>query len=96
MDMDQMKTVGEWRRRVSPVLQSKVEELHLLGYEQATKEEIWNCLIKKVWNGEPEKRLHEIVQDIFRLSSHTYTGYLTAEAYESDDLLASIEALEGS
>lgn len=93
--MEQMKPTSSWKEEVTLVLQSKVEEFHLLGYRKATNQEVWDCLVKKVWKGEPEKRLHQVVQDILHLSSHTYASYLTTEAYQNDDLLASIEALKG-
>ncbi|TGB04199.1 post-transcriptional regulator [Halobacillus salinus] len=91
--MYEAKTVHQWKGQIDPVLTSKLEELRLLGYDNATKEEVWKCLVKKVWKGEPEKRLYEIVQDVFHLSSHTYVSYLTADAYQDEDLLASIEAV---
>lgn len=91
--MYETKTVHQWKKQIDPVVTSKMEELHLLGYHRATKEDVWNCLVKKVWKEEPKKRLHEIVQDVFHLSSHTYVGFLTADAYQNEDLLASIEAV---
>lgn len=91
--MEEVKTVTQWRDEVAPVLISKVDELQLMGYERATKEEVWQCLEKKVWKGNPEKRLYEIVQDILHLSSHTYVSFLTVEAYQDEDLIASIEAI---
>ena len=94
--MYETKTVHKWKKQIGPVLKSKVDELHLMGYERATEDELWNCLVKKVWKGEPEKRLYEIVQDVFHLSSHTYVSYLTSEAYQNEDLLASIEAVSQS
>lgn len=94
--MEQVKTVAKWKKEVSIPMNSKVEEFHLLGYGRATEDDIWNCLVRKVWKGNPEKRVHQVVQDILHLSSHTYTSYLTTEAYQHDDLLASIEALQGS
>ncbi|GIO21811.1 post-transcriptional regulator [Oceanobacillus sp. J11TS1] len=88
--------VEEWKKMIYPALKSKQEELGMLGYEQATPEDVWKCLCVKVWNGEPEKRLHEIVQDIFHLKSSVFLSYLTIQSYENDDLAASIEALIGS
>ncbi|CDQ18110.1 Post-transcriptional regulator [Halobacillus karajensis] len=93
--MDHIKSVTSWRKELGVVLQSKAEEFHLLGYDRATADEVWDCLLKKVWNGTPDKKLHQIVQDILHLQSHTYTSYLTSEAYQNDDLLDSIEALKG-
>ncbi|MGP4061596.1 post-transcriptional regulator [Halobacillus sp. H74] len=94
--MEQYKNVSGWRKEVALVLRSKVEEFHLLGYKRATERELWDCLVKKVWKDDTEKRLYQVVQDIFHLSTHTYTSYLTTEAYQNDDLLASLEALNNS
>ncbi|WP_152654734.1 post-transcriptional regulator [Oceanobacillus sp. CFH 90083] len=88
--------VDAWKEMVYPALKSKQEELEMLGYEQATPEDVWRCLSVKVWNRKSEKRLHEIVQDIFHLKSSVYLSYLTIQSYENDDLAASIEALIGN
>ena len=85
--------VSQWKEMMTPVLESKVDEFKLLGYSKATTEDVWRCLCQKVWKGNPEKRLHEVVEDIFHLNSGTYMSYLTVEAYQDDDLLASIAAL---
>ncbi|WP_138415589.1 post-transcriptional regulator [Aquibacillus sediminis] len=87
------KPVSEWKNEMTPILESKVDEFKLLGYSRATSDDIWNCLVKKVWHGDPNKRLFEIVEDIFHLSSNIYMSYLTVQAYQDDDLLASIAAL---
>ncbi|MFD1065365.1 post-transcriptional regulator [Oceanobacillus locisalsi] len=88
--------VDAWKDMIYPALISKKEELEMLGYEQATPEDVWKCLSVKVWKGEPEKRLHEMVQDIFHLKSSVYLSYLTIQSYENDDLAASVEALLGN
>ncbi|MEN2765878.1 post-transcriptional regulator [Ornithinibacillus xuwenensis] len=93
--MESVKTVNEWKLLLMPVLESKAEEFQLMGYTRATDEDIWKCLVKKVWKGNPEKRLHEVVQDVFHLSSNIYMSYLTVDAYQDDDLMASIAALTG-
>lgn len=73
---------------------SKVDELHMLGYEKATEEEVWDCLMKKVWKKDCEKRLYEVVQDILHLNPGTYMNYMTAQVYQEQDLLAQINALK--
>lgn len=93
--MDVIKRVEQWKPLMKPVLDSKTSEFKLMEYSNATNEDIWNCLVQKVWKGNPERRLHEIVQDIFHLASHMYMGYLTAGAYQENDLMASIAALSG-
>jgi hypothetical protein len=91
--MKEYQTVNEWREQLEPVLQSKAEEFHLMGYNQATSDDIWNCLMKKVWTGNPKKRLYEVVADIFQLKTNVYLSYLTANAQADDDLMASISAV---
>ncbi|WP_080874256.1 post-transcriptional regulator [Oceanobacillus timonensis] len=88
--------VDAWKEMIYPALKSKQEELEMLGYEQATPEEVWKCLSVKIWKGNPEKKLHEMVQDIFHLKSSVYLSYLTIQSYENDDLAASVEALLGN
>lgn len=90
------KPVNEWKGMLTSVINSKVEEFRLMGYSRTTSEDVWQCLTDKVWKGNPEKRLHEVVQDIFHLRSTTYMSFLTVQTYKDDNLLASIAALTES
>ncbi|GAA0442604.1 hypothetical protein GCM10008983_19610 [Lentibacillus halophilus] len=94
--MGTIKTVHEWKTDVMPALESKANELRLLGYHHVTSGDVWECLNEKVWKNNPTKRLYEIVQDIFQLSSNTYMSYLTINAHQDDNLMASIAALTES
>lgn len=90
----QKRRTTVWKKEISEILASKVDEFHLLGYDKATKESIWGCLVKQVWKGDPELFLFEVVADVFQLNPTTYMNYLTLNTYkESDDLMASIQAL---
>lgn len=91
--MKEMDNVKNWKQMVTPFLNSKAEELHLMGYNQATKEDVWDCLVEKVWKGHPDKRIYEVVADIMHLNSSIYLSYLTVKSYENDDLKTSIAAL---
>lgn len=92
--MEEIKPVNEWKHESIPVLKSKTDEFSEMGYTRATNDEIWNCLVAKVWKGNPSKRLYEVVQDIFHLSSDVYISYLTVNAYRDDtELMESIAAL---
>lgn len=91
--MEVIKNVKEWKPDVLLALESKVNEFKLMGYAQASNENIWKCLEVKVWKGNPPKRLFEVIQDIFHLSSNIYMSYLTVNAYQDNDLMASINAL---
>lgn len=87
------KAVNKWKTIVQPALNSKVEEFLQTGYPKATHESVWKCLEASVWKDKPDKRLHEIVQDIMHLSSNQYMSYLTIDSYKDTDLMASIAAL---
>lgn len=89
------KTVQEWKQHVLPALETKISEFKLVGYEDVTEEMIWRCLEETVWKGNPKKRLHEIVKDIFHLQPNTYMNFITMEAMQKDDddLTASIQAV---
>ncbi|MFD2759527.1 post-transcriptional regulator [Lentibacillus juripiscarius] len=91
--METLRTVHEWKQKVLPALESKASEFRLMGYDKTTREDVWSCLNEKVWKGDPSKRLFEIVQDIFQLSSNVYMSYLTINAHQDDNLMASIAAL---
>lgn len=94
----EVKQVTEWKETIDFLLESKQSEFHQLGYKQATKAEIWNCLFDKIWKGDIEKRLHEIVQDILHLKAGTYMSYMTVSSLQTneDDIHASIKAVMGS
>ncbi|MBM7554648.1 post-transcriptional regulator [Thalassobacillus pellis] len=92
--METRKPVSFWKKQVSPVIQSKVEEFQHMGYSKAESEDVWQCMKKKVWKGDPAKNLHEVVQDILHLNTSIYISYLTVQAHQEDDLMASIAALQ--
>lgn len=89
------KTIQEWRQIVDPALKSKQGEFKLIGYSEVSIEEIWRCLEEKVWKGNPKKKLHEVVEDIFHLPPATYMSFMTVNALKSDedDLMSNIQAL---
>ncbi len=95
--LDKRKSVTEWREELEAVLEIKKNEFQMLGYDKTTTEDIWNCLMKTVWNdSEPQKRLYEVVAEILQLQITTYMTYLTMGIYQDDDdLMASISALRG-
>lgn len=90
-----MKSADAWRPDIEEVLESKLEEFRLLGYPKATKTALWECLCAKVWKGNSELLLHQIVADIFFLKPGTYMNYMARNAYQNDDLFASIQAIAG-
>lgn len=91
--METVKHVREWKSELEMPLECKKSEFRMMGYQQASTDDIWKCLEEKVWKGNPQKRLYEVVQDIFHLASNIYMSYLTVNAYQDEDLMASIAAV---
>jgi hypothetical protein len=83
-----------WKTRVFPILKSKVEELHLLGYDRATEDEVWKCILKKRRKKKEETQLHELINDILSLPPSAYMNWLTAESLKVDDYMSTFKDLE--
>lgn len=90
------KEVTAWKEELNDILVSKAEEFQLLDYSKANTDDLWNCLQEKVWKGNPEKALHEMVQDIYHLSPNVYMTYLTQQSLMAEDLKESLAALLGN
>ncbi|KAB7667303.1 post-transcriptional regulator [Bacillus sp. B1-b2] len=78
-----------FRCQVKPVLASKLEEFHLLGYDTISETELWEYLTKKKWKKPSEDiRIAEIVQDILHVKVAEYMNFATIEAYKSVDFFS--------
>ena len=62
-------------RVVEDLCYSKAEEFSLLGYENVTGKEVWDCVSDKYKKGMPQ--LHQIVNDILSLKATQYMNWLT-------------------
>lgn len=90
------RPIEEWKDEVQLVLESKRKEFELLGYQEISRDDIWRCLIEKVWKDKTKLRLHEVVQGIFHLKINTYMDYLAISSLNrtsKDELMASINAV---
>lgn len=70
------------RAQVDVILESKVEEFHLLGYDAVTRDDIWECVTttyKQKW-----PHIHQIVNDIFSLKPTTLMNWLTMNAFRGE------------
>jgi hypothetical protein len=86
--MGEVKTLIEWKYDLKPVLRSKIEEFHLMGYESVTEEELWKFITVKLKKKQQEWMLHQIVQAIFKLKANDFMNWLTIEAFQSDGLFS--------
>ncbi|WP_342046360.1 post-transcriptional regulator [Bacillus sp. OTU530] len=85
--------IDAYRQELNVVLQSKMEEFHMLGYDRVTEQEIWTCLKSKKWKQLPEEiKIHQLVNDVLTLSTSDYMTYLTMQAYKAP--LSSFEEYE--
>lgn len=76
--------VDVYREQLDIVLESKVDEFKMLGYDRVTEQEIWDCLKAKKWKRVNEEfKIHQLVNDVLTLSASMYMTYLTMEAYKS-------------
>lgn len=83
--MTNLEQVQAWKEHVYPVLVSKAEEFQLLGYDAVTPENIWDCTIAKLKRKKKEYPLHQLVNEIFKLSANEYMSWLTVQAVTSTD-----------
>jgi hypothetical protein len=96
MKKEQQESLNRNRGTLEIVLSSKLEELHMLGYENITKEVIWDCLIERVWrNTEEERSIHMLVNDVLSLSASDCMNYLSFHMYkDSPDFFKQFEENE--
>jgi hypothetical protein len=75
-----------YRTKVHLVLESKLAEFHLLGYDSVTENELWRYLVKKKWKKvKDEMRLFEIVQEIYSVKVSDYINFATIDAYKTTE-----------
>lgn len=85
----------QFRSQIKPVLNSKTEEFHLLGYETIREDDLWEFLIKKKWKKPSETiRIAELVQDILNVKIADYMNYATIEAYKTADFFSALSEEE--
>ncbi|MED3978495.1 post-transcriptional regulator [Priestia megaterium] len=69
---------------IQPALSSKMEEFHMLGYEEVTENDLLSYLEMKKWKKERELSLHQVVNDILSVKITQVMSYVTIESYKSD------------
>ncbi|WP_442595173.1 post-transcriptional regulator [Neobacillus sp. D3-1R] len=84
--MNSAHLYDHFRNQVQPALQSKLEELYLLGYGKVSETQLWGFLTKKKWKKPKEEiRLYEVVQEILSLEPGEFMNYQTVEALKSSE-----------
>lgn len=83
-----------WREDLQIVLESKVDELQMFGYEQATVDDVWECAIYKLRKKKGFVRLHEFVNTIFSIKPTEFMNYLTIDNYNTSEWLSNEDLLD--
>ncbi|WJH32569.1 post-transcriptional regulator [Paenibacillus sp. CC-CFT747] len=79
MEEDRVEPISE--KAIEALCLSKAEEFVMLGYEQVTAHDIWNC-IRARYEKTGEPPLHRLVNDILSLKITSYMNWLTMQAYK--------------
>lgn len=79
-----------------PAIQSKRNELILYGYPTVTNPEIWDYCVKKKWRKKniATMRIHEIVNDVLRLTSAEFMTYTQIEEQRGSDWFSELNSDE--
>lgn len=76
-DMDE----DELNRMIEEICKSKAQEFRMLGYEQVTGQEVWECVSDKYKkHGVPP--LHRIVNDILSLKVTSFMNWMMMSIYK--------------
>ncbi|MFC5469471.1 post-transcriptional regulator [Cohnella suwonensis] len=74
---------AELNETIEQLCRSKAEEFHLIGYDQVSGADVWECVSDKYHKmGMPP--LHEIVNDILSLKVTQFMNYITLNMYRGD------------
>ncbi|MCG7318159.1 post-transcriptional regulator [Brevibacillus laterosporus] len=65
---------------------SKAEEFLILGYDNITPEEVWDCVIS-AYKGEERPTLHRLVNDILSLKISKYMNYVMINMYKNNGVI---------
>lgn len=73
-----------FRPQLLVVIESKLDEFKLLGYDTVTEDELWECLEKTLWRKkEEDPMLFQLVEDILSLTINDYMNYIRIESFKS-------------
>lgn len=72
----EFQSLKDLYNRLCPAFSSKVDELKKCGYQNISKEEIWDYLTKEKWMKSEGLSLHQMVSDIFNASNEEIYQYI--------------------
>ncbi|MEH6936927.1 post-transcriptional regulator [Bacillus sp. JJ664] len=76
--------VSEYKPKLQVVIESKLDEFKMLGYDTVSEDELWQCLENTLWRkNEDEPKLFQLVEDILSLTVNDYMNYIRIESFKS-------------
>jgi hypothetical protein len=80
---DDVLSEAEKNRMIEQLCMDKAEEFRMIGYEQVTGQDIWECVSDRYYkSGTPA--LHAVVNDIMSLKVNQYMNFITLSLYRGE------------
>ncbi|WP_309244802.1 post-transcriptional regulator [Cohnella silvisoli] len=76
-------TEFEMNETIEQLCLSKAEEFHLIGYEQVTGADVWECVSDK-YHKKGTPPLYEMVNDILSLKVTQFMNFITLSMYRGE------------
>lgn len=73
----------EINETIEQLCRSKAEEFHLIGYDQVTGADVWECVSDK-YHKKGTPQLHEVVNDILSLKVTQFMNFITLSMYRGE------------
>ncbi|HET7628346.1 MAG TPA: post-transcriptional regulator [Bacillales bacterium] len=85
--MPESGAYDHWKEKLDPIINLKVDEFVLLGYDEPDRDEIWKCAVERVHrkHGKEPVRLHVFVNEFMGLSVNDYMNRLRKESFFGPD-----------
>ncbi|MBO8172618.1 MAG: hypothetical protein H0Z33_12115 [Bacillaceae bacterium] len=81
---EKKKDLEELNRHIEYLCKSKAEEFAILGYDNITGKDIWECVSASYQDELPP--LHQLVNDILSLKVNTYMNWMTMKVYRNEEI----------
>lgn len=83
MDIE-FNNLKELKKRIEPVLNTKLKEIKMSGYNIITKDDIWNYLKQNKWTKANNLTLYDIVNDIMNINDKEVEAYAIKRSEQND------------
>lgn len=84
-DLAHVHSDEELNQFIEQLCLSKAEEFQLLGYENVTGKDIWEC-VSEAYEKQGVPLLHQIVNDILSLKVTKFMNWITLRAYSQENV----------